>query len=46
MGIERVLLTMEAEEVVFQRYRELDAYVVGIGSRNQHRSFATCSKHS
>ena len=32
MGIERVLLTMEAEEVVIPALSELDAYVVGIGS--------------
>ncbi|MDT2795383.1 histidine--tRNA ligase [Enterococcus thailandicus] len=31
MGIERILLTMEAEEVVIPALNELDAYVVGIG---------------
>ncbi|MTD42318.1 histidine--tRNA ligase [Erwinia sp. CPCC 100877] len=32
MGIERVLMTMEAEEVVIPAINEIDAYVVGIGS--------------
>lgn len=46
MGIERVLLTMEAEEVVIPALSELDAYVVGIGSETNVANFATCSKHS
>ena len=32
LGIERVLLTMEAEEVVVPAFNDLDAYVVGIGN--------------
>jgi histidyl-tRNA synthetase len=32
MGIERVLMTMEAEEVVIPVINEIDAYIVGIGS--------------
>ena len=31
MGIERLLLTMEAEEVVIPAFNELDAYVVALG---------------
>ncbi|WP_321387786.1 histidine--tRNA ligase [uncultured Enterococcus sp.] len=31
MGIERILLTMEAEEVIIPEINEVDAYVVGIG---------------
>lgn len=31
MGIERLLLTMEAEGVVFPDFNQLDAYVVGLG---------------
>lgn len=31
MGIERVLLTLEAEEVIIPVIEELDAYVVGLG---------------
>lgn len=31
MGIERVLITMEAEEVVIPELTQLDAYVVGLG---------------
>ncbi|MFK4566640.1 histidine--tRNA ligase [Enterococcus sp. UD-01] len=32
LGIERVLMTMEAEEVVIPVINEIDAYIVGIGS--------------
>ncbi len=31
LGIERLLITMEAEEVVIPALNELDAYVVGLG---------------
>ncbi|MGX7352088.1 histidine--tRNA ligase [Enterococcus canis] len=38
MGIERVLLTLEAEEVIIPVIEELDAYVVGLGEATNMES--------
>lgn len=38
LGIERVLITMEAEEIVIPAINEIDAYVVGIGAETNIES--------
>ena len=43
MGLERLLITMEAEEVVIPALNELDAYVVGLGEANQFGSIESRS---